>query len=287
MKKNITIFILLLIAIILLNYRGEIFPVLEKIERKISLPKPTTIEDVRENVLKTETKNGNQLKHKQEEQITDNLEAILDYSEETPVRIINEDEDIFLTLPKEINLAVPFTSQAPFEDWSMPYKEACEEASVIMVNAFLKNIKLTKNDVKEEILKLVEWQKDNFGHWEDTDVEETAHILREYYGYKNIRVVYDISIDDIKREIAQGRPVILPAAGRLLGNKYFRQPGPLYHMLVARGWTKDGKIITNDPGTKRGESYLYEPETLINAIRDWNNGDVYNGIKAMIIVEPN
>lgn len=188
-------------------------------------------------------------------------------------------------LPVEFNLAVPFTSQAPFEKWDLPYKEACEEASILMVDAFYKKQKLTKKLSDEEIKKLVEWQKTRLGHFEDTNVEETARIMREYYGYKDVRVVYDITIDDIKREVAQGRPVILPAAGRLLGNKYFRQPGPLYHMLVVRGWTKKGLIITNDPGTKRGEGYLYKPDVLMKAVHDLNEGDVYKGRKAMIVVD--
>ena len=188
-------------------------------------------------------------------------------------------------IPAEFNLAVPFTSQAPFEDWNLPYKEACEEASVAMVDAFYKNRELTKRLSDEEIKKLVDWQVKNLGHYEDTTAEETARILREKYGYGHVRVVENPTIDDIKREVAQGRPVILPAAGRLLGNRYFRQPGPLYHMLVVRGWTKNGKIITNDPGTKRGEGYLYDPDVLMNAVHDWNGGDVVNGRKVMIVVE--
>lgn len=190
-------------------------------------------------------------------------------------------------LPAEFNLAVPFTAQAPYGDWNLPYKEACEEASVAMVDAFYKGRKFNKASATTEILGLVEWETKNLGHWEDTNAEETARILRERYGYKNVRVVYDPTIEMIKREVVQGRPVILPAAGRLLGNRFFRQPGPVYHMLLVRGWTKNGLIITNDPGTKRGEGYLYKPEVLMNAVHDWNGGDVYNGKKVMIVVEGN
>lgn len=188
-------------------------------------------------------------------------------------------------LPQEFNLAVPFTSQAPYGDWNLPYKEACEEASVAMVDAFFKGRKFNKASATSEILGLVEWQTKTFGHWEDTNAEEVARILRERYGYKNVRVVYDPTLEMIKREVAQGRPVIVPAAGRLLKNRFFRQPGPIYHMLVVRGWTKNGVIITNDPGTKRGEGYLYKPEVLMNAVHDWNSGDIYNGRKVMIVVE--
>lgn len=34
--------------------------------------------------------------------------------------------------PIEVNLDIPFTSQAPNQSWALPYKEFCEEASVLM-----------------------------------------------------------------------------------------------------------------------------------------------------------
>jgi hypothetical protein len=189
------------------------------------------------------------------------------------------------SLPAEFNLAVPFTPQAPFAVWDELHDEACEETAVMMVDAFFTNRSFTPQSADDEINAIVNWELQTFGYWLDTTAEETAQILREKYGYQNVKVVYDIDINDIKWEVASGHPVILPAAGQLLGNIYFQQPGPLYHMLVVRGWTKDGQIITNDPGTKRGEGYLYDPDVLINAVHDWNGGDVENGRKAMIVVE--
>lgn len=198
---------------------------------------------------------------------------------------LDEGEKEGAALPTEFNLAVPFTSQAPFEVWDEVHQEACEEAALMMVDAFFDRHTFSRVSAENEIQDLVAWQKQTFGYFKDTTAEETARILREKYGYENVRVVYDPTIDDVKREVARGRPVILPAAGRLLGNRYFREPGPLYHMLLVRGWTKDGMIITNDPGTKRGEGYLYKPEVLMNAVHDWNGGDVENGRKVMIVVE--
>lgn len=187
--------------------------------------------------------------------------------------------------PKEINLAVPFTTQAPSADWNLPYKETCEEASLIMVNYFLKNQGLTPSLADREILNLIGYQKQKLGYFEDTDAETTAQIMRDYYGHKGAKAVYGITINDIKKEVAKGRPVIVPAAGRLLGNPFFAFPGPLYHMLVIKGYTEEN-FITNDPGTRRGENFLYPFDRLFNAVHDWNGGDVYNGRKAMIVVYP-
>lgn len=199
---------------------------------------------------------------------------------------INLPVDASLILPTEFNLAVPFTSQAPLADWSEPFEEACEEASIIMADAFYQQKKLNdKAATTQKILDLEKWEEDNLEKWQDTNAEEVAKILKERYEY-NSEVIENPSWEKIKKQLVQGNLVIVPAAGRLLGNRYFRQPGPLYHMLVIRGWTKDGLIITNDPGTKRGENYLYKPSVLMNAIHDWNNGNVISGRKAVIIIQP-
>lgn len=181
------------------------------------------------------------------------------------------------------NLNVPFGSQAPFANWDMPYQEACEEAAAIMVHYYYEGKSLTPKIMDEEILKLVEWENKTFGYYEDTTAEEIARILREYFGHKNVVVNYEFAIEDIKKEIAQGNPVILPAAGRLLPNPNFRQPGPLYHALVAKGYTNE-KIITNDPGTRKGKDFLYDPKVLMNALHEWNPENILEGRKAMVVV---
>ncbi len=197
-----------------------------------------------------------------------------------------------------INLAVPFSSQAPYGDWSLPYEEACEETSSLLVDRFYRGESVTPEVANSEILKMVAWENKKFGYYEDTTAEETATMIREYFVYKKVEVKYDIGIDDIKKELAAGRPVILPLAGRLLYNPYYRQPGPVYHMLVVKGITKDGNFITNDVGTRRGYNYVYDANVLYNAIHDAPGGGnrgggdalekyVLKGRKAMIVVYPN
>jgi len=189
-------------------------------------------------------------------------------------------------LPAEINIKMPFTTQAPFANWSLPYGEACEEASALMVHYFYQKKQFTKDIADKEIRKLVDFQTKKYGFYKDSTAEQTARFIREYWGYKKVRVVA-ATIEGIKQELANGRPVIIPAAGRLLGNPNFRSPGPLYHMLVIKGYTKDGKFITNDPGTRKGANYVYDQKKLLNALHDWNGGDVNNGKKVMIVIEPN
>lgn len=187
-------------------------------------------------------------------------------------------------LPETINLNVPFTAQAPSGDWSLPFKEACEEASILMVDKFYRQQPLgDSGDIENEIKNIVEFEKQKLGFYFDTDAEQTASILKDYFGYSKARVIYDITTEDIKKELAQGRPVIVPAAGRMLGNPNYKRPGPLYHMLVIKGYTKT-KFITNDPGTRRGKDFAYDFKVLHNAIHDFNDGLINEGKKAMIVV---
>lgn len=189
-------------------------------------------------------------------------------------------------LAAAVNLDVPFTVQAPYANWELPYQEACEEASVLMVARYKKGQPIASPaDADAELKQLFDFQMMLFGYYQDTTAEETMHFANAFYGFTKSWVKYDFTSDDVKRELIKGNPVIVPAAGRLLPNPYFRQPGPLYHMLVIRGYTRDGKFITNDPGTRRGEEFIYREADLLNAVHDWNGGDVTNGRKVMIVLE--
>lgn len=209
-------------------------------------------------------------------------------TEPKPAELVKADSLPSFTAVKPINLAVPFTSQAPFGKWDTVHEETCEEASVLMVDAFFGGRSLAdKTKVDEELLALVAWENQHFGYFEDTTAEETAVMIREFYGYEEVDVIRDVTIEDIKKSVLVGLPVIIPAYGRGLGNPNFTAPGPLYHMLVVRGVTAGGKFITNDPGTRNGEGYIYDPQVLFEAIHDWNGGDVQNGTKVVIVVKPN
>ncbi|OHA52430.1 MAG: hypothetical protein A2991_03420 [Candidatus Terrybacteria bacterium RIFCSPLOWO2_01_FULL_58_14] len=188
-------------------------------------------------------------------------------------------------LPSEVNLAIPFTVQAPFANWDRDHEDFCEEASVLMAASFVLGKDIPSPEFADaRMYELKEFQLAHFGYFESTTAEETAMILRDHYGISAVAVVENPSEETIRRAVASGKAVIVPAAGRELGNPYFRQPGPLYHMLVVKGYTKDGRFITNDPGTKRGADYLYDPDVLLNAVHDWNGGAVETGRRAVIIV---
>ena len=193
------------------------------------------------------------------------------------------------TVPASLNLAVPFTSQAPHGNWDEPYQEACEEASLYMTQQYYAGQpegKIDADRASEGLLNIVAFERELFGYYEDTTAEQTGLLAESMFGLTS-RLIQNPTIDDIKNELVLGHPVIVPAAGRLLGNPYFTAPGPIYHMLVIRGYTSDNQFIVNDPGTSHGEAFLYDFDTIFYAMHDWNNGEeITQGAKTILILSP-
>jgi hypothetical protein len=208
-------------------------------------------------------------------------------AQQTPVNMPSQNPSPSTSLPKSILLSVPFTSQAPTGNWTGIYKEACEEASVIMAAEYLggnESQTLSSKFALEEIKRLADWETKTFGYNLDINNDETVRMIKEVYGLK-AEIADDFTVDDIKQALATGKVVLLAADGRLLGNPNFRAPGPPYHMLVITGY-ENNSIITNDPGTRKGRSYPYSFSTLYNAAGEWNHAtdSVDTSIKQLIIV---
>ena len=202
------------------------------------------------------------------------------------------DEEPSTTMPSTVDWPVLFASQAPFGVWDELHGEACEEASMIMAVKYFSKKLLTAHIMEQEILDLASWEEGN-GYKIDVTANETVEILEKYFSTK-AELVTEVNVERMKQELAAGNLIIIPAAGRELGNPYFQNPGPIYHMLVIRGYdSAAGVFITNDPGTKRGEGYRYKYQTLISAIHDWSHSraeggmtddEMAQGRKIMIVV---
>ena len=180
---------------------------------------------------------------------------------------------------------IPFVVQAPFGKWDEIHEEACEEASIIMLEYFKKGKEISAETAEREIQALVAYQIKTKGDYKDSAIHEVAELAKDYYGL-DFEEIYDFKKGDLKAYLSQGRPIIIPAAGRLLGNPYFTPPGPLYHNLVLVGY--DGNtIITNDPGTKRGEKFRYSLDVLYESIHDFpgKKEAILSGRKAILVLK--
>lgn len=190
-------------------------------------------------------------------------------------------------LPETMNLSLSFTSQAPEKNWEQPWQDACEEAAVLMMDAYYREYKLTPLIAKDEILKMVAWEEQR--SWDRSiEIEKIQTIFDEYLEYrkieKKIKIVENPTVQDIKSFLAHGQPVLAVADGKVLPNPHFQNGGPVYHALVIKGYTAE-KFITDDPGTQFGENFQYTYTDLMDALRDWNGGDVKNGRRVVLVIE--
>ena len=108
-------------------------------------------------------------------------------------------------------------------------------------------------------------------------------MIRSVYGLK-VSIVNNFTEKEIKEALSANKVIIIPVNGRKLGNPNYKQPGPIYHMLVIRGYTAT-KIITNDSGTRNGENYSYLFSTINNATADWDHAtNTIDESKSVMIV---
>lgn len=188
-------------------------------------------------------------------------------------------------LPPELNLAVPFTTQAPHTNWDADHEEFCEEAAVLMAGRYFAKRTIANEDDAEAALQgLKARELELFGYFKDTTAAETAQLLEDKYSVQT-RLLRDPTVVQLKGALADGQLILVPSAGRQLGNPNFKRPGPLYHMLVLKGYTTRDEFITNDAGTRKGADYVYPVDRVMTAMHDWNGGEVDSGAKVVILVQ--
>lgn len=192
--------------------------------------------------------------------------------------VSDELEEIDMTgLSTYIKHDVPFTSQAPSSQWQdASYQDACEEASIIIATHWINGEKdnISVGKAEQELEKLFEITKNKYGTSIDMSAEDTAELLREYSNSNSIEIVYDITLENIIRTLADNKIIIVPADGEWLDNKHFVGTGPERHMVVIVGYDyKKGEFITNDPGTSRGKDFRYSFDNLMSAMRNYSTGN--------------
>jgi hypothetical protein len=173
-------------------------------------------------------------------------------------------------IPARVILQVPFSAQAPTNNWSR--NEDCEETSIMMANAFLTGTtedKVPAPAAQEAINNLKQWEQTNLGYNADTGADATTRMAEGAFGL-TIRQIQNFTEADLKAEITNKHPILLPINAKLLGSPQYYSDGPTYHMIVIRGFKGD-TFIVNDPGTNNGDGNEYSFAILQKASADWNN----------------
>ncbi len=188
---------------------------------------------------------------------------------------------------------VPFTSQAPLGEWKDPrQQDGCEEAAVAMAMAWAGNEKnIAKDNWRLRILILATFENRKYGEHRDVALADVqSWLLRDYFNYDNSFIKNVVTASDIIKELEAGNIVLAPTDGRKLKNPNFTGAGPERHMIVIKGYDYDKKqFITNDPGTRNGESYRYSEKIIVDAIRNYHTGyhkPIREIVKDVLVVGP-
>lgn len=176
----------------------------------------------------------------------------------------------------KISLEVPYINEAPDNNWTGPWKNACEEASMAMVEKFyLGKSAVEVKEAKVFMTMMFDKQNKIWGSNADSDAKRTAQLINDYTIY-NAKIIDDPTVEDIKKELQQKRPVIALHYGFDLQNKnipFVPLPrGTSYHMTVVVGYDDESKeFIVNDTGDRKdGKNHHYDYDLFINSLHDFD-----------------
>ena len=171
-------------------------------------------------------------------------------------------------------LSVPYISEAPDNIWTGPWKNACEEAAIAMVEKFyLGDKSVSVSEAKTFMLNLFDEQDKAHGSNANSDATRTNQLINDHTSFTG-QIKTNPSLAEIKAEITAGRPVIAFHRGFDLHNDHipFLPSGSSYHSTVVMGFDEQNQeFLVNDPGDEiEGEAHRYTYEIFMNSLHDYN-----------------
>lgn len=191
----------------------------------------------------------------------------------------------------QVSLAVPYISEAPDNNWTGPWKNACEEASIAMADYYYRGSRSVAKDVaKNYMWDLFTKQNQLYNSNADADSVRTLKLIADYSSFQG-KIIDKPTIAEIKKELQQKRLVISLHYGFDLKNKNipFLATGSSYHMMVIVGYDDTTKeFITNDPGDmKAGLNHRYDYDLFMKTLHDFDfNQAKANGPARVIFTYP-
>ena len=202
------------------------------------------------------------------------------------------DQITIIQQPTQLILDVPYINEAPDGNFSGNWKNACEEASIAMVEKYYLGEKsVSIEEAKNYMQNLFDIEDRLYNTNASSDAARTAEIINNYTLFK-ATVKDNPTITDIKKQIVKNRPVISLHYGFDLKNKDipFAINGSYYHMLVIVGYDDATKeFVTNDDGDmKNGKNHRYGYDLFMNSLHDYNLVlNKTNGPARVIFTNPN
>ncbi len=196
------------------------------------------------------------------------IKETLDYQPETEL-----DNKAGEVRPAYVNLEAPYINEAPDGNWTGSWKNACEEAVIAMVENYYKGNKtVSVADAKAYMQTLFTAQQKTYGSDANSDAKRTKEIIDNHASF-GATIVENPTLEDIKKELVEGRPVIAFHNGFALQNKNIPllPTGSGYHTTVIKGYDDNSNvfIVHDDGDAKEGPDHLYNYDLLMNSLHDY------------------
>jgi len=181
---------------------------------------------------------------------------------------------IYFQRPTKLILDVPYINEAPDGNFSGNWKNACEEASMTMVeNYYLGNKFVSIKEAMDAMQKLFNYQDRLYGSNADSDAQRTTEIINNNLNY-TATIIENPSIEQIRKQIQKKQPVISLHYGFDLHNPNipFAVYGSYYHVVVVVGYDDTAKefVVHDDGDQKYGANHRYGYDLFINSLHDFN-----------------
>ncbi len=173
-------------------------------------------------------------------------------------------------LPSRVLLQVPFTTQAPLNNWAQ-HQESCEAANLTMLVAYWQvdsSPVINPKQADATIRQIDSWKP-------QPDLNDTmlGELAQQHYGYAYRLVPNDPQV--IAEQLAAGRPLLAEVRTHGLGNprypgysSHYEQTGwSVPHFVLIIGYDSTG-VWLNDPGISSGRGYHISYAQLTHAIDD-------------------
>jgi Peptidase_C39 like family len=173
-------------------------------------------------------------------------------------------------LPDHILLQVPFTTQAPLNNWAQ-HQESCEAANLTMLLLYWRHdqsVVIDPHAADSYIKQIDSWKP-------QPDLNDTmlGQLAEQHYGYSYRILPNDPKV--IAQQLSAGRPLLAEVRTHGLGNphypgypNHYEQNGySVPHFVTIIGYDGTG-VWLNDPGISLGRGYHITYAQLTHAIDD-------------------
>lgn len=173
-------------------------------------------------------------------------------------------------LPDHIVLQVPFTTQAPLNNWDQ-HQESCEAANLTMLDLYWRHDQSVVIDphAADNLIRQIDGWKSQ------PDLNDTmmGRLAQQHLGYAYRLLPNDPRV--IAQQLSAGRPLLAEVRTHGLGNphypgyaSHYEQTGwSVPHFVTIIGYDSTG-VWLNDPGISWGRGYHITYAQLTHAIDD-------------------